>query len=88
VPEERIEAFQTKCAESFGAGASLNPGNILDTKNFRLTMPQVKITVSPEYSSMLETRRIDGRKYLLIPADEGVEINGVAVRIPDPESDT
>ena len=87
VPEERIEAFQEKCTESFGAGVTLQPGNIVDTKKFRLSTPQVKISVTPEYSSMLETRRIDGRKYLLIPVDDGVEVNGVAVRIPDGEDD-
>ena len=30
---------------------------------------------------MVETRVIDGRKYLLIPADEGVEVNGINVSI-------
>lgn len=83
VPAERIEKFKEKCAEGFGAGMALKPDNIVDTKNFRLTMPQVKITVAPEYSGNLQTRRLDGRKYLLIPVDGGVEINGVAVHIPD-----
>jgi len=83
VPEEKIEAFQEKCVNAFGAGAALNPGNIVDTKKFQLTMPQVKIAVTPEFSGMIETQIISGRKYILIPADEGVEINGVAVRITD-----
>ncbi len=85
VPEEQIQKFKEKCAESFGAGVTLNPGNIVDTKNFRLTMPQVKITVAPEISGTLLTRRLDGRKYLLIPVDGGVEINGVAVHVSDEE---
>ena len=46
---------------------------------------EVKIAVSPEYSYMIEARVIDGRKYILIPADEGVEINGIGVNIPDPQ---
>lgn len=81
IPEEKIEAFQQKCIESFGPGASLNPLNIVDTKKFQLTMPQIKISVVPESSYLIETKVINGRKYLLIPADEGVEVNGVAVRI-------
>ena len=34
------------------------------------------------YSPLVQTRVIDGQKYLLIPAGEGVEFNGLAVRIP------
>ena len=30
----------------------------------------------------IEARVIDGRKYLLIPADDGVEVNGIGVNIP------
>ncbi|MBE6559542.1 MAG: DUF4317 domain-containing protein [Ruminococcaceae bacterium] len=86
VPAERIEKFQEKCTEAFGAGAPLNPGNIVDVKKFNLTMPQVKISVAPEASYMVETRVIDGRKYLMIPVSEGVEINGVAVYIPKEEA--
>lgn len=81
VPEERIQAFQEKCGEEFGDGAALNPCNIIDTSRFELVTPQVKISVDPEYSYMVETKIIDGKKYILIPADEGVEVNGVDVKI-------
>ena len=30
---------------------------------------------------MIEARIIDGRKFLLIPADDGVEVNGIGVNI-------
>ncbi|MBE6613475.1 MAG: DUF4317 domain-containing protein [Ruminococcaceae bacterium] len=87
IPEEKITAFQTKCTEAFGPGAALDASNIIDAKKFQLTMPQVKISVTPEYSAMIETRIIDGRKYILVPADEGVEINGIAVKIPSTEKE-
>ena len=35
-----------------------------------------------DYSPLVRTRVIDGQKYLLIPAGEGVEFNGLAVKIP------
>lgn len=41
----------------------------------------MKISIAPENSYLIETRIIDGRKYLLIPADEGVEVNGIGVCI-------
>ena len=46
---------------------------------------QVKITVAPENSYLIEARMIGGRRYLLIPADDGVEVNGVSVSIPNEE---
>lgn len=86
IPEEKIDEFQTKCAASFGAGARLEAANIIDAKKFQLTTPQVKISVTPEYSAMIETRRIDGQNYIMIPVSDGVELNGVPVHIhPDDE---
>ena len=81
VPQEQIQAFQEKCGEEFGNEAVLNPRNIIDSSKFELVTPQVKISVDPEYSYMVETKMIDGKKYILIPADEGVEVNGVNVKI-------
>ena len=45
--------------------------------------PDVVIKVSPERSDLVDTRVIDGVKYILIRADEGVELNGVDIRIGD-----
>ena len=80
VSEEHIEAFTQSMTSEFGEGAALMPGNLVDGK-FEIVTPDVKITMSPEYSYMVETKVIDGRKYILIPADDGMEVNGVAVNI-------
>ena len=61
--------------------------NIIDSGKFQITTPEVKIAVAPEYSYMIEARVIDGRRYILIPADDGVEINGIGVNIPNPQSE-
>lgn len=81
VGEERATAFREKCGEQFGDGAALNPANLIDSKRFTLTTADAAISVEPERSYLVETRVINGRKYLLIPADEGVEINGFPVEI-------
>ena len=80
VSEEHIEAFTQSMESEFGDGAALMPGNLVDGK-FEIVTPDVKITMSPDYSYMVETKVIDGRKYILIPADDGMEVNGVAVNI-------
>lgn len=85
VPAEKVEAFQQECRKQYGEDAALNPKNIIESGKFQITTPEVKIAVSPEYSHMIEARVINGRKYILIPADEGVEINGIGVNIPNPQ---
>ncbi len=85
VSEEKISAFQEKCNREFGKDACLIPTNIIESKKFEVVTPQVKITVDPEYTYAVETRIIDGRKYLLIPADDSVAINGINIKIPKDE---
>lgn len=81
VPEERVAAFREKCGQQFGKGAALNPANLIDAKRFEVATADAAITVEPERSYLVETRVIDGRSYLLIPADEGVALNGFPVSV-------
>ena len=80
VAEEKAEAFRSRCGEAFG-GAALNPENLIDAKRFDVKTEHAAISIDPAYSYLVETRIIDGRKYLLIPAGEGVEVNGLAVEL-------
>ncbi|MBQ1251978.1 MAG: DUF4317 family protein, partial [Firmicutes bacterium] len=83
VSEEKVTAFKEKCDEHFGEGSELNPGNIIESHKFQIVTPNVKISVDPEYTYMVQTRTINGQKYIVIPANEGVEVNGLYVEIPD-----
>ena len=80
VSDAQVEAFTKSVEAEFGEDAALMPTNLVDGK-FEIVTPEVKITMSPEYSYMVETKIINGRKYILIPADDGMEVNGVAVEI-------
>ena len=81
VPEERVTAFEEKYDADFGATIELGAQNIVDERKFELRTPDVVIQVNPERSDLVETRVIDGFKYILIRADEGVEVNGVNINI-------
>lgn len=81
VAEEYVDSFCEKCNEQFGDGAVLNPDNLIDRKRFEIKTGNATIHVDPEHSYLVETRIIGGRKYILIPADEGAEVNGLNVRI-------
>ena len=75
--EGQSQAFLAKCGERFGEGAALAPANLIDSKRFQVKTAEADVQVDPEHSYLVEMRVIDGRKYLLIPADGGVEINGL-----------
>lgn len=87
VDKEKTEAFHRECEKQFGDGAVLNPGNVIESRKFEITTPEIKISVNPEFSYMVETRIIDGRKYILIPAGEGVEVNGLDVSIGEKQNE-
>lgn len=82
VSPEATQEFEEKCTKRFGNDTSLNAENIINSKKFEIETPQIKISVDPDYSCTVETRVINGRKYILIPADEGVSVNGINVKIP------
>lgn len=85
VPKERVTAFEEKYDEQFGPGTNLNAASIVDTKHFEVRTPNVVIQVAPECGDLIETRVIDGKKYILIRAEESVQVNGVNVNIADGE---
>ncbi len=82
---ETVESFKEKCSEEFGKNKLISPANIIDTKHIRLETPEVSITVDPKFSYLVQTKKINGRRYIMIAADNGVEVNGVAVNIEDEE---
>ena len=81
VKEEKLESFVAEYDESFGKGKDLAPKNIVNPKRFELQTPEVVIKVAPDSTHLVETRVIDGTKYILIRADGGVELNGLNVSI-------
>jgi len=83
VSQERIDAFKENCGEKFGENAVLSPANLIDAGKFEIKTSQAAVSVSPDQSYLVETRIIDGKKYLLIPAGESVEVNGQTVKFED-----
>lgn len=83
VSEAHVDTFAEKYDAEFGEDSAVSPRNIIDSKKFEIRTPDVVITVNPERSDLVETRVINGTKYILICADEGVEVNGVSIHISD-----
>lgn len=85
VSEERIAKFSVDYDATFGFEAELHPKNIIDNKKFEIRTPDVSIKVDPARNDLIETRIIGGVKYILICADENVEVNGVSIHIGQEE---
>lgn len=86
VSDDRISKFSVDYDEAFGFEAELHPKNIIDNNRFEVKTPDVSIKVNPERSDLIETRVIGGVKYIMICADEDVEVNGVSINIQNKES--
>jgi len=85
VSQAHIAKFSVEYDEVFGFEAELHPKNIINNRQFLINTPDVSIKVNPERSDLIETRIIGGVKYILICADENVEVNGVNIHFPDEE---
>ena len=81
VEPQQVEAFERQCDAAYGTGADLSPRNLVDPKQLEVRTPDVTIHVNPERSDLVETRMIEGTRYILIRANEGVEVNGVSIQI-------
>ena len=79
VSEERKEAFEKQFDEEFGLGMDLSAAAIADDKQFEVRTPDVVVRVSPDHANLIETRLIDGVKYILIRAEDGVQVNGIDI---------
>lgn len=88
VSEPHIAKFSVEYDQAFGYEAALHPKNIIDDKHFEIKTPDVAIRVAPDRTDLIETRIIGGVKYVLICADEDIEVNGVSIHIGEGEAAT
>lgn len=83
VSEEKVAKFGLDYETVFGFDAQIPPKNIAGQKHFEVKTPDVTIRVNPDRSDLIETRVIGGVKYILVCADEDVEVNGIKINIDE-----
>lgn len=83
VSDPKMAKFSVDYDQEFGFEADVYPKNIIDEKRFEIKTPDVSIKVAPDRLDLVETRVIGGVKYILINAQEDVEVNGVSIHIRD-----
>lgn len=88
VSEEKVAKFSVEFEGVFGLDAAVYPTNIMDPKKIEIKTPDVSIKVAADRGDLIQTRVIGGVKYILIQADENVEVNGVNIHIGEAEPAT
>ena len=83
VSNEKLTALEQKFTESFGKTAELPPKNIINPSKFELKTPNVTVNVAKGYEDLVDIKVINGQKFIVIRADEGVEVNGLNVSIEE-----
>jgi hypothetical protein len=53
--------------------------NIMDTEKLSVKVPDITVTVRGDAAYKVKTRMIDGRQYLTIALDDGLQVNGMDV---------
>ena len=61
----------------------LSPRNLVDPRRVEIKTADVTIKVDPDRTDLVQTRIINGVKYILVRVEEGVEVNGVPVQITE-----
>ena len=79
VEEKEIETFEARFDETVGEDQCLMAANISSPKKFEVATPDVKVTVNPQRTDLVETKIIDGVPYLMIEINDLVEVNGIQV---------
>ncbi len=77
--DEEMASFDENFINGFGEKIEIPPQNIIDPKQFELKNSYVSIKVDPKFSFMVDAKVVDGVKYIMIRADEGVEVNGIGI---------
>ena len=81
ISQEHAQIFVEQFNLAFGEETDLSPQNLVDPKRLEVKTPNVVIHVNADRGDLIKTEIINGCKYILIRADEGVEVNGINIHI-------
>jgi len=81
--QHQSELFATAFDEAFGKDAQMEPKNMMELVKYKVSTPNVSISLKREAAHDVQMRTIDGIPYILVRADDGVELNGIPLdRVP------
>lgn len=83
VKEELLDRVDDKFERELGEDMRFAVDDIMEKRKFEIKTNDVTLNVKPEHSSIVKIKMIDGRKCLVIPMDDNVEINGIMSKIKE-----
>ena len=87
VEPERLERFDQVYEEAAGENTSILVPAITGTGKFAVKTPDVDIKVNPDRLDLVETRLIEGRRFLVIAVEDNVKVNGMPVKMWEEKKD-
>ena len=79
VKEEKLENFEQVYEETAGEDAFFQAANLVEAKSVAVKTPDVTIKVSPQRMDLVQIQLVEGRRCIVIPMEDGVQINGMNV---------
>ena len=79
--EKEKKAFDEAYLEQFGA-VGMDATTVVEPKKFVIETENATIQVDPQRSDLVEMKRIDGKRYVLVAVEGEATVNGVEVNIP------
>ena len=79
--EKEQKAFDEAYLEQFGA-VGMEATTVVEPKKFVIETENATIQVDPSRSDLVEMKRIDGRRFILIAVEGEASVNGIEVNIP------
>lgn len=82
VPNEKLAVLE-KQLESVAEEkpATFMAANIVNTRQFNVSTPDVVIKVNPDRTDLIKTKMVDGRKCLVIEVNDQIEVNGININL-------
>ena len=87
VEGEMLDRFGEAMDENFGKSAALTPKTVIPTNKFELSMPEVKISINPEYRDLVTVKKIDGESCIVIRVSGPATVNGIALSLDEDPSE-
>lgn len=83
IDERHLDIVDEKFIKAVGEEAVLDVDSIAEKKSLRIKTNDIDIQVKQDNSDLIEVRIIEGRKYMLIPMDVDIEVNGIVKKIQE-----
>lgn len=81
VEPERLEHFDQVYEDTAGKDTAILVPAITGNGKFAVKTPDVEIKVNPERLDLVETRFLEGRRFLVIAVEDNVKVNGMSVKM-------